>query len=32
LTTPIVEWTGAEKEYADRVLQEHFAEDRNETR
>jgi hypothetical protein len=30
LTTPIVEWTSAEKEYADRVLQEHFDEDRNE--
>jgi hypothetical protein len=32
LTTPIVSWTSVEKEYADRVLQAHFDEDRNETR
>lgn len=30
LNTPLVTWTREEKEYADKVLEEHFAEDRNE--
>ena len=30
LTPPLMNWTREEKEYADRVLQEHFDEDRNE--
>ena len=32
LDEPVVLWSPAEKEYADKVLQEHFEEDRNETR
>jgi hypothetical protein len=32
LDTPLVEWTPAEKEYADKMIQDHFDEDRNEHR